>query len=171
MRNLIRDVKAFGDMIRRIVLLMNKKQQKQGIGVFIMIVMGAAFETLGVAAVLPFISAIMDPGILWGNKYIQRIAALFHIENDIKLIVFLAVTISAVYFVKNVFLIATSYVEAKYRSTFVYNVSQMMLHSYMKQPYAYFLNTNSAEIVRGVTQDANAVSEMMGAMFKIFSVC
>ena len=47
----------------------------------------------------------------------------------------------------------------------------MMMHSYLKRPYVYFLDTNSAEMMRGVTEDINSASDLIDAMFKIFSLC
>lgn len=171
MDNLFRDIKTFFRTITQLRQLLSQKQQMRAIGVFFLVFLGAAFETLGVAAILPFISAIMSPSILWENQYIKLLSDIFNINGDVELILFLGFAISTVYLFKNLFLIFVAYVEAKFRTSFVYELSKMMMHSYLKRPYVYFLNTNSAEMIRGVTDDINSASELIGAIFKICSVC
>ncbi|MDE6946927.1 MAG: ABC transporter ATP-binding protein/permease [Anaeroplasmataceae bacterium] len=171
MNNIFKDIKTFFRTIIQLQRLLSHKQRIRAIGVFFLTFLGAAFETLGVAAILPFISAIMSPSVLRENQYIKWVISSFTIENDNNLIVFLGIIISIVYLFKNVFLIFVSYAEAKFRTSFVYELSKMMMHSYLKRPYVYFLDTNSAEMMRGITDDINSASELIAAIFKICSVC
>lgn len=171
MNNLLRDIKTFFRTIVQLQRLFSRKQQVRAIGVFFLVFLGAAFETLGVAAILPFISAIMSPSVLWENKYIKLFSDMFNINDNIELILFLGIAISLVYIFKNLFLMFVTYMEARFRTSFVYELSKMMMHSYLKRPYVYFLDTNSAEMLRGVTDDINSASDLIGAIFKICSLC
>ena len=65
MKSLLRDIGTFITTIKQLFGLLTGKQRKQVIGVFILVVIGAAFETLGVAAVLPFVYAVIDTSQLW----------------------------------------------------------------------------------------------------------
>ena len=60
MKSLLHDMGTFITTIRQLLSLLTQRQRKQAIGVFVLVVIGAAFETLGVAAVLPFIYAVID---------------------------------------------------------------------------------------------------------------
>lgn len=171
MNMLRRDVAAFFNTISQIKELLSRKQQLQALGVFVLILFGTALETLGIAAILPFIYAVMSPQQLWKNEYIQIFARLFHFESDIALIIFLGAAIGAVYLLKNLFLLFTAYVQARFRSRVAYEMAKLMLHSYLKRPYLYFLSTNSAEMMRGVNEDINSVGELVDCLFKIFSLC
>ena len=171
MENFFRDIKTFFKTFAQLRSLLNRRQQRQAVGVFFLICFGAFFETLGVAAILPFISAIMSPALLWENDSVQLLSAIFKINDDIELIIFLGIAISGVYIFKNLFLMFVTYMEAKFRTSFIYELSKMMMHSYLKRPYTYFLDTNSAEMMRGVTEDINSTSELVIAIFKICSLC
>ena len=171
MDNIFKDIKTFFRTIIQLQKLLSYRQQMRAIGVFFLTFLGATFETLGIAAILPFISAIMNPFVLRKNQYIEWLINTFKIENDNNLIVFLGIVISVVYLFKNMFLIFVSYVEARFRTGFVYELSKMMMHSYLKRPYVYFLDTNSAEMMRGISDDINSASELIAAIFKICSVC
>lgn len=170
MKSLIQDVKTFITIIKQLLSLLTLKQRKQAIGVFVLVVIGAAFETLGVAAVLPFVYAVLDTSQLWNNRYIMMYADTFGIRTDTQLIVSLGILIGVFYILKNIFLMCVSYFENKFKSNFVYELSKLMLHSYMKRPYIYFLGTNSAEMIRGLNNDVNSIDDMITALFKIFSI-
>ena len=171
MGNFFRDIKTFFRTIAQLKRLLNRKQKIRAVEVFFLTFLGAAFETLGVAAILPFISAIMEPLILWENSYIKFLSNIFNIKTSMGLILFLGIVISGVYIVKNLFLLFVSYAEARFRAEFVYELSKMMMYSYLKRPYVYFLDTNSAEMMRGVSDDINSANELISAIFKICSLC
>lgn len=170
MKSLLRDIGTFITTIKQLLNLLTPKQRKQAIGVFILVVIGAAFETLGVAAILPFVYAVIDTSQLWGNQYVVMYADAFGIDTDTKLIVSLGILIGAFYIFKNAFMMFISYMENKFKANFAYELSKLMLHSYMKRPYIYFLGTNSAEMIRGLNDDINSINDMMTALFKIFSI-
>ena len=148
MKSLLHDMGTFITTIRQLLSLLTQRQRKQAIGVFVLVVIGAAFETLGVAAVLPFIYAVIDTSQLWGNYYIVRFADTFRIDTDAGLIISLGVLIGMFYVFKNLFMMFISYMENKFKANFAYELSKLMLHSYMKRPYIYFLGTNSAEMIQ-----------------------
>ena len=103
MENFFRDIKTFFKTFAQLRSLLNRRQQRQAVGVLFLICFGAFFETLGVAAILPFISAIMSPALLWENDSVQLLSAIFKINDDIELIIFLGIAISGVYIFKNLF--------------------------------------------------------------------
>ena len=170
MKSLLRDIGTFITTIKQLLNLLTPRQRKQAIGVFILVVIGAAFETLGVAAILPFVYAVIDTSQLWGNRFVVMYADTFGIDTDTQLIVSLGILIGAFYIFKNAFMMFISYMENKFKANFAYELSKLMLHSYMKRPYIYFLGTNSAEMIRGLNDDINSINDMMTALFKIFSI-
>lgn len=170
MKSLLRDVRTFITTIKQLLSLLTPRQRKQVVGVFVLVVIGAAFETLGVAAVLPFVYAVLDTSQLWNNQYVMTFADAFGISTDTQLIVSLGILIGVFYIIKNIFLMCVSYLENKFKANFAYELSKLMLHSYMKRPYIYFLGTNSAEMIRGLNDDINSINDMITALFKIFSI-
>lgn len=170
MKSLLQDAKTFITTIKQLLSLLTQQQRKQAISVFVLVVIGAAFETLGVAAVLPFVYAVLDTSQLWNNQYIMMYANTLGIDTNTQLIVSLGILIGVFYIFKNTFLMGVSYLENKFKANFAYELSKLMLHSYMKRPYIYFLGTNSAEMIRGLNDDINSINDMMTALFKIFSI-
>lgn len=170
MKSLFQDIFTFITTIKHLLSLLTPKQRKQAIAVFALVVVGAVFETLGVAAILPFVYAVIDTQQLWNNHYVMWYAEFLGIETDTGLIISLGILISIFYIFKNIFMMFISYMENKFKAEFVYEVSKLMLYSYMKRPYIYFLGTNSAGMIRGLNDDIVNINDMMTALFKIFSL-
>lgn len=150
-------------MIGQLKYVLNKKQRVQCMMLFLLFILTATLETLGVSVVIPFILSMLSPDTLRENKYIMQISDVFHLDNDVKLIFFTAILIILIYIIKNVIVILANYIQAKVRNTIEKDLSILMMKSYLKHPYAYFLNVNSSEIIRGVHEDTISIAEIIDA--------
>lgn len=142
-------------MIRKINYIFSRKQKIRLVEVFFLILIGTALETIGVAALLPFVNAIMYPEKFMRNKYVQWISDLLQLQSVTQLISVLALILMAIYIVKNLFSIFMY--DVQYR--FVYNNQRRLAHRlmdcYLRQPYAFHLNHNSAELIHNMTSDVD----------------
>ena len=167
-------LKDFGTLIRmwnQLRYIMTEKQKRQSAAIFILIIGGALFETLGVSAILPFIQSIMEPEELVNKWYIAVIVRTLNLKDTYSIVYLCGVFISLVYVIKNVYLFASSRIQSKFRWRFQKNLSTKMLASYMKRPYVYFLDINSAEILRTLSVDVFGVLEILQNGFRFFSEC
>ncbi len=165
-------LKDFGTLIRmwnQLRYIMTEKQKRQSAAIFILIIGGALFETLGVSAILPFIQSIMEPEELVNKWYIAVIVRTLNLKDTYSIVYLCGVFISLVYVIKNVYLFASSRIQSKFRWRFQKNLSTKMLASYMKRPYVYFLDINSAEIIRTLSTDVFGVLEILQNGFRFFS--
>ena len=108
----MKDFKTIKKMVKQIAFILNKKQKWQMLGMFIVIVIGAAFELLGVTMLLPFVQSILAPEELWQNPIVNYMARLFNIQGDIALITFVGILLVIVYIVKNSYLMFSAYLQA-----------------------------------------------------------
>ena len=164
--------KDFATLIRmwkQLCYIMTEKQKKQSVLIFILIIGGALFETLGVSAILPFIQSIMEPEELVGKWYIAIIVETLNLKDTYSIVYLCGVFIALVYVIKNIYLFASSRIQSKFRWRFQKNLSTKMLASYMKRPYVYFLDVNSAEIMRTLSTDVFGVLEILQNGFRFFS--
>lgn len=165
-------LKDFGTLIRmwnQLRYIMTEKQKRQSAAIFILIIGGALFETLGVSAILPFIQSIMEPEELVNKRYIAVVVKTLNLKDTYSIVYLCGVFISLVYVIKNVYLFVSSRIQSKFRWRFQKNLSTKMLASYMKRPYVYFLDINSAEIIRTLSTDVFGVLEILQNGFRFFS--
>lgn len=164
--------KDFGTLVRmwnQIRYILTEKQKKQAVTILATIIGGALFETLGISAILPFIQSIMSPEELTRKWYIATAVNFFKIEDTYGVVYFCGILIVLVYIIKNSYLFVAARIQSKFRCRFQKDLSSKMLASYMKRPYVFFLDINSAEIIRTISTDVFGVFEILQNGFKFFS--
>lgn len=140
-------------IIKKFGLLLEKRQKNRIVILFVLMLIGAFLEVLGVSLMLPLVSAIMQPDIIETNQLARWVCNLLNLHSHRTFAVICIIALIFVYVVKDLFLMLQYY--AQYR--FVYNnrfvTQQKLLWTYMKRPYEFYLNAESGEIVRVVQSD------------------
>ena len=163
----MKDVKTLLLMKKQIGEILTQKQKRQCIYIMIVIFIGSLFELLGVSAILPFIESILNTSQLRNKWYFQIIATYVQFQSDINMIIFFGIIIILIYIIKNLFLLFSNFVQSKFKLRLQKNLSVLMLSSYMRRSYSFFVNTNSSEMLRGINEDVYGVYAILEYFFKI----
>lgn len=129
----------------------------------------AIFETLGVSVIIPFIISMTQPDSLMQNKYVMKVTGLLGITTGTGLMALMAVGVIVIYIAKNAIILFSNYIQIRFRNNLEKELSVLMLDSYMKRPYTYFLEVNSGDILRGVNSDIAGVAQIVDGFFGFFS--
>ncbi len=164
-----KDIWAVIEILKKILCVLNSKQKIKSCAVLFLIILGSLLEMLGVSAILPFVQAILDPQSLLSNSIFRTIAGFFGVHDNISIIFFVGMGLVAIYIIKNAFLVAISYIQVKFRWEMQKELSTSMLSAYMSRPYAYFLDINSSEVLRGIQDDVNSFYTVIENLFICFS--
>lgn len=165
----MKNVITFINMFKQLMAILNNKQKRQAIIVAFMAIFSALLETMGVSVVIPFILAMLQPEQLIENKYIGPLLELSGVTNTIGIVTVTAVLIIAVYVIKNSFILLFNYFQLDFRNKMERDLSNLMLKSYIYKPYQYFLDVNSAEIMRGITGDISGVATTVDSFCALFN--
>lgn len=157
----MQNIKTFIRMFRQLMAILNKKQKRQAVMVALMAMVAALLETLGISVVIPFIIAMLQPETLLEYEIIRKIMDILHLNGDGDVLVLTAVLIIVVYVLKNGFILLFNYVQSNFRNALERDLSILMLRSYVYKPYSFHLNTNSSEIMRGITGDISGVATIV----------
>lgn len=141
--------------------VLNKRQRIQcGILLFLLFIT-ASLETLGVSIIIPFIMALLSPEQLMSNSYIRMLMDWFSVASYSGILFLTAFLIIAVYILKNGIIIMSNYYQAKLGKDIEMDLSTLMLASYLRRPYTFYLNTNSSEMMRGAYDDMIGISTII----------
>ncbi len=157
----MQNVKTFVRMYHQLIEILNKKQKRTAVVVAVLAMVSALLETLGVSVVLPFILAMLQPEELMRNRYVEPVLRIFHASGIPEMLALIAVGIVLVYFFKNAFVMLFNYIQLRFRNGLERDLSILMLKSYLYKPYSFFLDVNSAEIMRGITGDISGVATVV----------
>lgn len=165
----MKNVKTFFSMFGKLVQILNRKQRRDGIILFFLLMIVSMLEMLGVGVIVPFIITMLEPEKIMTNQYMAPIIDLFQITDYRQFMYVVSGGIIVIYVVKNAFILYVNYYQSRYRNRLEKDLNVKMLSSYMKRPYTFFLQTNSAEIIRGVNSDIANVASVVDGYFSILA--
>lgn len=146
----MKKVKRLAEQVKYIF---DRKQKVQLIWLLFLVIFTTFVELLGVTAIMPLIEVIMDAESIQKTPYLKAIYDFGGFESASSFLIFLAVVLIVVYWLKN-FLTAVSY-NFQYKFTFSNQkrMAHKMLECYLSQPYYFHLSHNSAELIRSINTD------------------
>ncbi len=165
----MKNVKTFFSMFGKLVQILNRKQRRDGIILFFLLMIVSLLEMLGVGVIVPFIITMLEPEKIMTNQYMAPIIDLFHITDYRQFMYVVSGGIIVIYVAKNVFILYVNYYQSRYRNRLEKDLNVKMLSSYMKQPYTFFLRINSVEIIRGVNSDITNVASVVDSYSSILA--
>lgn len=157
----MQNVRTFFRMYHQLTDILNNKQKRSAIVVALLAMITALMETLGVSVMLPFILAMLQPETLMNNSKVAAVLTVFRITGIGEMLALLAAGIIFIYIFKNLFILLFNYIQLKFRNTLERDLSILMFRSYIYKPYSFFLNVNSAEVMRGITGDISGVATVV----------
>lgn len=156
------------NVIRKLSKLLNKGQKIKVAILFIMMLIGAFLETIGVSMIIPLVSAIMKPEELGENSYVIWICDVFHLESITSFVILLIFAMIFLYIFKNVFLLFQYYVQNRFVYNNRFRVQKRLLNDYLHRPYEYFLHASTGEIIRVLNSDVTHAFAALTTMLSFF---
>ncbi len=162
-----KNIVGIWQIISEITYSLDRKQRKQAVLLIMLMLIAALFELIGVSAIIPFIQAILNPQELLENRYIISIWENLRLKDYNSLIMILGIALIVIYVVKNCYLAFVNSISITYAMKWQKDMSIKMLKSYMKRPYIYFMNVNSADILRGCSDDIAHFYHVLSDLFTL----
>lgn len=163
------NIKSAFRLVKQLNYVLTTKQKIKSIWVFFAMIVSSCLDLLSVSAIIPFITLLTDYESLRSKWYISWI---YDVYPDVKrgtIIMLVCLILIAVYVLKNVIVMYSSYVQVEYAASFNRDNAIKMLDSYLKRPYEYFTNTNSSIMIRGINTDVAGVYSILIDIFNIIS--
>ena len=130
--------------------------------IFLLMLVGAALETVGVSAVLPLMAMMGNEAFLEEHPELSAAVGSLGIHSQRELVLASAVVLIVVYVVKNAFLGFEGWMQIRFSMENQIYYARQMMGEYLLRPYLFHVNHNSANLMRNVTSGAYIV---FGAIF------
>lgn len=154
-------------IMNKLMYILETRQKVLAVILFILSVIGAVFEMLGVSAIVPLVNVILNPEALNNISFLPK-----ELLEDIsygELVLMVGGGIIILYLVKNVYFIFLAWYRVKFSCKVQRELSITMMQSYMNRGYQYFLNRNISELNRGVSADSAAIYAVINSGFKLLT--
>lgn len=156
-------------ILSKVNYIFDKKQKVQSVFLCAGLFVGALMELVGVSLITQLVSLISNPEKIHNNDYMQYFYDFFNMTSDRQFYLFVVIALIFVYLVKNLYLLWINYIQY----TFIFNnqlrLSGRLIDCYLKKPYTYHLDNNSAEMVRNVMLDSERFFQMLLSVFLTLS--
>ena len=156
-------------ILAKINYIFSRKQKIQSAFLCLGLFIGAILELVGVSLITELVSIVTAPDKIHTNAILASIYSFFNMQDDRTFFLYLVIGLILIYLLKNAFLLWINYVQY----TFIYNnqlrLSSRLIDCYLKKPYTYHLDNNSAEMVRNVMLDSERFFQMLLSVFLMLS--
>lgn len=141
----------------KLFTLFNKREKRNTVVVFILIIIGALAETIGVGAVLPFVTIVLDASIIDKYWFLKVAYDLPFIGTYKRFVILMCIVLILVFLIKSAYMFFLLYIQNRFTLNRQIVMAKRLFESYMRKPYEYFFYKNSAELQRNVNSLVLAV--------------
>jgi len=149
------------DTFAKLRSLLTPAERRAAVVLFGLMLIGMVFETIGVGLIVPMMALILQNDLLASHPSIAAHLAYLSGMSQREMIAWAILGLVAACLLKNAFL---AFLIGK-QTYFAYNVqeqlSQRLFTIYLRQPYTFHLQRNSAELVRNITGEVGILTGML----------
>jgi ABC-type multidrug transport system fused ATPase/permease subunit len=120
-----------------------------------LMVIGMALETLGVGLVIPALSLLTQQDLVHNYPALQPILQTLGNPSQQNLIIGGMLVLVGVYLIKGLFLAFLAWQQTRFAFGAQTQLSQRLFTVYLRQPYTFHLQRNSAQLIRNVINEVS----------------
>ena len=148
-------------MLKKLLSLLSRQEKRRGAVVLGMVVVMALLETAGVASVMPFLSVLGNPETVKTNPFLsQAYEGLGFTSVDAFLLALGAGAFALIVF-SAAFRSLTVYAMNRWAFMRMHSLSERLLETYLRQPYAFFLNRHSGDMSKGILTETQQLQQQV----------
>jgi len=143
---------------KKLTAILTKRQKLQALALLIASIAMAFSQAIGVASIMPFIGLVLDPAIVYDNRWLLFIFETFNFNSTRNFIVFAGIIMFAIIFISNAISAFTTWIKLKFTYMNNYRLAVRLLEKYIKMPYSYYLDKNSSELINNVLSQVSQLT-------------
>ena len=153
----------------KIYNLLPLAERRKALMLLVLMLVGMLLETLGIGLVIPVITLMMQGDLTSNHLIIGSIISFFGDPSQTELVTAVMLGLLAVYVVKNLFLAFLIWVQTQFAFNLQAKLSQQLFAIYLRQPYTFHLQRNSAQLIRNVTSEISAFTRVITSSLLLFT--
>ena len=142
-------------MLKKLNYIFSGKDKLKMLLLLFSVVIGSMLELMGVAIFTPFVNIIMNPESIQEKWYLKAIYDSLSFKTTNMFLACMAGAIIFLYFFKNLFLAFQKNWIYKFSYGIQMKISIRLLKTYIREPYTFHLNHNTAVLQRSLIEDTD----------------
>src|SRR6266576_2114176 len=148
-----RFVHNVSNLIRRVLFLARPYGRAKLAGIFSLSLAQALFQVIGVTSIFPFLALAADPDRIRHSHFGTRFLSFFPPMENRQLLLIAGVIAIAGLLASNVVNLLAEYARTRYAQNFAHSLRVRLLRRMASQPYTYFLQRNSGDLLKKILTD------------------
>ena len=154
--------------LKKLLFLIGKPGRVKFSILLVLMIINSLLEMVGIGSIPVFIMILSNPGIVMQNKWAGPIIASLNISTSKNLMLWGSVLLIVVFIVKNVFFSLLIYTKTRVIYNEQVRLGNRLFKAYMKASFTFFLNRNSAELLRNVNDETKLI--MSGVIIPLLQI-
>ena len=138
--------------------LLTADQRRDAVRLVCLMLLGVALEALSVGLIVPVLAVLTDPGLLAQYPWLTMRAGDSVMPDRMVLAITLALVLFGAYAAKNLLLAYLAWRQSTFWAELSAEISQRLLGVYLRQPYSFHLQRNSAQLFQNVMGEADVLA-------------
>lgn len=147
------------------LLLLTLEEKRKATILLILMLVGMFLETLSIGLIVPAITIMMQTE---GSNTLPFFNFLENIPKT-DLIKYAMLALVIIYLIKNLFVAFSYWKQADFTYGVQAEMAQRLFTVYLRQPYTFHLQRNSAELVRNITTEVGVFTSLMSSILILIS--
>lgn len=156
-------------ILKKINILLDKKQKRSMIGLLCMMVLAALLETGAVMMVMAVVELIINPETLEQGETYQKICEWLHLSGTVEFSVLAILFCIILYVLKNSFQFFLQKRLYHFVYTNQFHTAASLMKNFVKRDYEYYLNAETSVIQRSITADVSNMYALIMSVLQIAS--
>ena len=145
-------------LYRKLSYLLTRREKRNGVILFALMILGALFEVVGVGAIPAFVGVISMPERLLEFTSVRVVYDFLGMESPQDMVLWSALGLIVIFTLKNLYLAFMAYIRARYTSNRQVTISNRLFRAYLHSAYTFHLQRNTAELLRNTNSEAGAIT-------------
>jgi ABC-type multidrug transport system fused ATPase/permease subunit len=154
--------------IKQLNQLLTISQKRKVIILSFFIIFGILFEMAGIGLLIPIMSIVLKADLVFTNKHLYSLFIFLGKPNHEKFITLLLSSILFFFTVKYFYLLFLNKKQTFFSTSLSSDLSQKLFNGYMKLPYSFHLNNNSAILLRNIQIEVYQITTVTQAFINLF---
>jgi len=151
------------ETIRKFFFILPRPERRGALALLALMVIGMALEVLCTGMVIPAIALMTQQDVVTNYPQLQPLLAAMGNPSQSQLILNVMLGLVGIYLVKNVFLAFLAWRQTRFAAGVQTQLSQRLFSGYLRQPYTFHLQRNSAQLIRNVSGEVGMFSDAIGS--------
>jgi ATP-binding cassette, subfamily B, bacterial PglK len=152
---LSRFIHNVADLIRRVLFLARPYGRAKLGAIFSLSLAQALFQVIGITSIFPFLAVAADPERIRRSHFGTRFLSLFPPMENRQLLLVAGIIAILALLLSNAVNLLSEYARTRYAQNFAHWLRVRLLRRMASQPYTYFLQRNSGDLLKKIVSDVS----------------